>query len=139
MFIDERAAGANMLALRLFLEYVIGSDHRMAGVPMYAQGATNARRLKIGFKGTSPVGAQASSSSGSQHLLGKDGLELGSWTSLGFGGGFALSVGKLVHPSSWGNVSVSKVSMHHPGLAFARACWGYVAPISGVITPASIW
>lgn len=45
VFIDERAAGANMLALRLFFEYVIGSDHRMAGAPMYAQAATNARRL----------------------------------------------------------------------------------------------
>lgn len=33
VFVDERAAGANMLALRLFLEYVIGADFRFSGIP----------------------------------------------------------------------------------------------------------
>jgi len=42
---------------------------------------------------------------------------LGSWTALGFGGGLALATGKLVHPSSWGNISVSKVSLPASGLA----------------------
>ena len=80
VFVDERASGTNMLALRLFLEYVIGADFRMAGIPMYSSAATNARRLLMSFRGASSTGAQptAESELWVAAARGSEGRELGS-------------------------------------------------------------
>ena len=102
VFVDERASGANMLALRLFLEYVIGADFRMAGIPMYSSAATNARRLLMSFRGASSTGAQptAESELWVAAARGSEGRELGSPV-------FNPVIGFLALTAFWINIFVA--------------------------------